>query len=37
MAHEYIQVEEQEEVLLITLDDPKTRNALGAEMASEIN
>jgi len=37
MPHEYIQVEEQAEVHLITLDDPKTRNALGAEMASEIN
>jgi len=37
MAHEFIQVEEQEGVLLITMDDPKTRNALGPDMATEIN
>ena len=37
MAHQFIQVEEQDGVLLLTLDDPKTRNAMGAEMAAEIN
>jgi len=37
MAHEFIQVEEKDGVLVITLDDPRTRNALGAEMSAEIN
>ena len=37
MPHQFIQVEEQEGVLVITMDDPKTRNALDAEMSGEIN
>ena len=37
MTHEFIQVEERDGVFVITLDDPKTRNALGSEMSSEIN
>lgn len=37
MAHEFIQVEEREGVLLVTMDDPRTRNALGSEMSEEIN
>ncbi len=36
MAHEYIRVEETDGVLVITMDDPPTRNAIGAEMAGEI-
>lgn len=37
MAHQFIHVEEQEGVLLITMDDPRTRNALGPDMSEEIN
>ena len=37
MAYEYIQVEETDGVLLITMDDPRTRNAIGGEMMEEIN
>ncbi len=37
MAHEFIKVEQHEGVLLITMDDPGTRNAMGSEMAAEIN
>jgi enoyl-CoA hydratase/carnithine racemase len=33
---QYIQVDEQEGVLIITMDDPKTRNAIGNEMFAEI-
>lgn len=36
MAYQYIQTEVKEGVLIITMDDPKTRNALGPEMAQEI-
>lgn len=37
MTHEFIQVEQREGVLVITMDDPKTRNAMGQEMATEVN
>ncbi|MFC1532131.1 enoyl-CoA hydratase/isomerase family protein [Thermodesulfobacteriota bacterium] len=37
MAYEYIHVNEQEGVLVITMDDPKTRNAIGYEMFNEIS
>ena len=37
MANEYIQVNEEEGVLVITMDDPKTRNAIGDEMFNEIS
>ena len=37
MAHEYIQVSEVGGVLVITMDDPPTRNAIGTEMAEEID
>jgi enoyl-CoA hydratase/carnithine racemase len=37
MSHEYINVDEQEGVLIITMDDPKTRNAIGLEMGEEID
>ncbi len=37
MAHEFIHVEEDGGVLVITMDDARTRNALGAEMSEEIN
>ena len=37
MAHEYIDVNEEDGVLVITMDDPTTRNAIGNEMATEIN
>ena len=37
MAYQYIQVEEQDRVLIITMDDPKTRNAIGPEMFDEIS
>jgi enoyl-CoA hydratase/carnithine racemase len=36
MGYHYIQVDEQEGVLIITMDDPKTRNAIGNEMFGEI-
>ena len=37
MAHQFIKVERDEGVLVITLDDPGTRNAIGSEMSAEIN
>lgn len=37
MAYEYIRVEEQDGVLVITMDDPKVRNAIGPEMQNELN
>ena len=37
MGYQYIQMEEQEGVMIITLDDPKTRNAIGPEMFDEIS
>ena len=37
MAYEYIKVHEVGGVLVITMDDPPTRNAIGDEMAKEID
>jgi 2-(1,2-epoxy-1,2-dihydrophenyl)acetyl-CoA isomerase len=37
MSHQYIDVDEQDGVLIITLDDPSTRNAIGLEMSEEID
>ena len=37
MTYEHIQVEEVGGVLVITMDDPPTRNAIGEEMGVEIN
>lgn len=37
MEHEYIEVVDTDGVLVITMDDPPTRNAIGDEMAAEIN
>ncbi len=37
MAHQFIHAEDKDGVLLITMDDPRTRNALGGEMSGEIN
>ena len=37
MAYEYIKVQEVGGVLVITMDDPPTRNSIGEEMAMEIN
>ena len=36
MAYQFIKVEKKEGVLLITMHDPSTRNALGQEMAREM-
>jgi enoyl-CoA hydratase/carnithine racemase len=36
MTHQYIDVDEVDGVLIITMDDPSTRNAIGDEMAAEI-
>ena len=36
MAYEYLKLERSEGVLLLTLHDPPTRNALGREMAAEL-
>ena len=36
MAYQYLQVERQDGVLVLTLHDPPTRNALGQEMAVEL-
>ena len=36
MNTEYIHVEENDGVLFIKMDDPKTRNALGSDMSDEI-
>ncbi|MBI4234019.1 MAG: enoyl-CoA hydratase/isomerase family protein [Chloroflexi bacterium] len=37
MPYQFIQVEEKDGVLSVTMDDPRTRNALGPEMSKEIN
>lgn len=37
MANEFIDVDEVGGVMVITMDDPPTRNAIGTEMAAEIN
>ena len=37
MTYQYIDVETRHGVLVITMDDPATRNAIGEEMAAEIN
>lgn len=37
MAHEFIHVTESDGVMIIRMDDPPTRNAIGSEMAAEIN
>ncbi|MCH8061833.1 MAG: enoyl-CoA hydratase/isomerase family protein [Chloroflexi bacterium] len=37
MAYEFIEVSEVGAVMVITMDDPPTRNAIGTEMADEIN
>jgi enoyl-CoA hydratase/carnithine racemase len=36
MTHRYVETEEVDGVLVITMSDPPTRNAIGTEMASEI-
>jgi len=36
MDYQYIHVDEQDGVLIITMDDPKTRNAIGEQMWEEI-
>ena len=36
MAYQFIQVEKSEGVLIVTMHDPPTRNALGQEMAQEM-
>jgi enoyl-CoA hydratase/carnithine racemase len=36
MSNQYIHVDEQDGVLIITMDDPKTRNSIGNEMFEEI-
>ena len=37
MGYEYIDVQEVGAALVITMDDAPTRNAIGDEMAAEIN
>ncbi len=37
MAYQFIDTQESDNVLIITMDDPPTRNAIGDEMAGEIN
>ncbi len=37
MSYDFIDTQELDGVLLITMDDPPTRNAIGDEMAGEIN
>ena len=37
MAYDFIEVTEVGAVMVITMDDPPTRNAIGNEMADEIN
>ena len=37
MAYEFIEVTEVGAVMVVTMDDPPTRNAIGNEMADEIN
>ena len=36
MSNEFIKTENQDGVLVLTMHDPPTRNALGLEMAKEI-
>ena len=36
MAYEFIQTENKEGVLVVTMHDPPTRNALGPQMADEL-
>ena len=36
MSHQFIEVNQDSGVLVITMDDPPTRNAISNEMASEI-
>ena len=36
MAHQFIKTESQDGVLILTMHDPPTRNALGSDMAREI-
>ena len=37
MPHTFIDTQDTDGVLVITMDDPPTRNAIGDEMAGEIN
>ena len=37
MTYQFIDTQELDGVLVITMDDPPTRNAIGDEMAGEIN
>ena len=37
MPHDYIEVNDVGNVMVITMDDPTTRNAIGSEMSIEIN
>ena len=37
MSYEFIDTQELDGVLVVTMDDPPTRNAIGDEMADEIN
>jgi enoyl-CoA hydratase/carnithine racemase len=37
MGYQYIHVDEQDGVMMITMDDPKTRNAIGEDMFEEIS
>lgn len=37
MGHKYINVDVKDRVMIITMDDPKTRNAIGEDMFAEIS
>jgi enoyl-CoA hydratase/carnithine racemase len=37
MSHRFIKVDVQDRVMIITMDDPKTRNAIGDEMFAELS
>ena len=37
MPYDFIDTQEIDGVLVVTMDDPTTRNAIGDEMAGEIN
>ena len=37
MPYAFIDIQDTDGVLVITMDDPPTRNAIGDEMAAEIN
>ena len=37
MAHDYIEVRDVGSVMVITMDDPTTRNSISGEMSAEIN